>query len=364
MSKNLPLDRYHANERTLFITGVSQLLYSFGIPRDFEKIVFVIIQKSDADRLGNRPKSHELQSVIRIAEVLKKKLTITNLQDYQDMPEITDDDSLVDIRLLQRNSRAENQKLNQWAVALAPEHLSIFFPNVSTIKAANYYTLKKRYEFYKLYGFKTGISKFYTLTDSPSVHRTKQQIGLDYSKLELALRFLSQEYPGSNKNLISLFQSIKGLNVLFVFPLPKDYGGNAIVNQSLFKEVRYLTKNFDGKIDLVVVKNHPSDDAKYSELNSELFQDSNWLFLEDEHRSIPIEILAFAAQSFMFAGVESTAFLGLRKFVSERTSVFTLERYGSHFKDPYLAGVSRYFYKGKVKRLELHDKVMKCEKND
>jgi hypothetical protein len=96
--------------------------------------------------------------------------------------------------------------------------------------------------------------------------------------------------------------------MLVLLPLATHFGGEDNYNEKMFMKIREQVKN---EPKLVLIKNHPTDPADYTDLGNIHFRNSKVLnFSTVIERNIPLEILILNSSNIIFAGMFSTTMIG------------------------------------------------------
>lgn len=343
------------NGRTLIITGLSQLIYSLGLNGvDFQQIMFVNLRNSESERLGNRSQQEEEKHALQVAKATGKGITFINFREIAHRPEWWDTNSLVDIQLLVRRSRGDNKKTKQEAIALQPELVSLVIPKIlSKDWLRKPVLMRKRLHFLYRFILRTGIKDVYLLCEVQKSRALFQQKGIDFARLQYAIKPVVKNYLDDSNEHVKTFERLASKRVLFILPLAENSGGNDSINKILAEEATKIFLKASSEFDLVVVKNHPSDSRNWANCFRNLPESKLVFLTESIDRSIPLELLCFATKSFGFVGVDSTAFIGLSRFVCQDTHVITLPLYGKGGSDDYIFSAQRSLYSHTTTRIGL-----------
>ena len=177
---------------------------------------------------------------------------------------------------------------NPTVIAFGPEHLSAFYPGLITL---NFKALIQKFVIYKSYFKNTGVksvvsynncSAWYFNIESHEISRYK------YNKFcnDLVAKLSNiKEFPFLRRIYKILEEdSVKEIHIFL--PLPAHYGGSL---RDLSKMLRSSKFKNQTNRSLFVIKNHPSDNVKYSQ---KITRKSNQIFLETEtERAFPVELI-------------------------------------------------------------------------
>ena len=270
------------------------------------------------------------------------------LQNLVDEKFKFEEDDLVDCQILYKfplkNSRREFS-------VLALQHEYVNFKRPSIFKGYSQ-SLRKRIDLLVKLVIPFRLFKYYGLALKPKPHGLLKELPIDHHQVQ---KYRKKIFDGLAKVerfrvLNTLRDENAGRKVCIVFPFAKHWGGTDELNKKLFTLAH--EEHRKGGFDKLIIKNHPSDPQTYSEiLPAELRMINPTVISDVFDRTIPIEIIVEAFDSYRFIGTESTAFMTLSPFVSDPTIIVDSELQISKRYQKYVSGETRKQYLNRVIRI-------------
>ena len=332
----------------LFVTGIPILLYALGVPdKVVNKVVLVKILE-DKQRAGFRPIETTNLILSEICKLLKTQYEFMEIQNLVDKEYNFEEDDLVDCQILYRFPRKNFRR--RYSV-LALQHEYVNFKRPSILKGYSP-SLRKRIDLLVKLVIPFRLFKYYGLALKPKPHGLLKELPIDHHQVQ---RYRKRIFDGLAKVerfrvLKTLRQENAGRKVCIVFPFAKHWGGTDELNKKLFRLA--LDEHRNGGFDKLIIKNHPSDPQTYSEILPAELRSINPTVISDVFdRTIPIEIIVEAFESYRFIGTESTAFMTLSPFVSDPTIIVDSELQISKRYQKYVSGETRKQYLNRVIRI-------------
>lgn len=328
---------------TAYVTGVPQFIYANGIPEcTIKKVVFVQLVPDEA-RLGIRPFEQSQLLMKNICESLNISLDIVVWDRISELERIIQIGDILDCQIL---FRFKNKKENSKFRILAAQHEYVNFNRPSAYKIFSQ-SMKKRIDLVCKVVIPNRLFDYYSLSPVSKRGILKERV-LDQEKIKKVRDEIFTKLKNSNKYplLETLQRRSLEKNVCFVLPYPA-YGEGKFLNQGLFSIVENELQM--SNIDLVIIKNHPSDETNYSGLLPKSFTSDNTILLfETKSRTLPLEILVQATKSYQLIGAESTVFMTLSNFVSSPTIIIDSNQQTKVKFQKYRTGETRSVYKNIV----------------
>ena len=332
----------------VFVSGIPIFLYALGVPeKAINKVVLVKILE-DNQRAGVRPIDTTNLILSEICKLLKIQYKFMEVQNLVDEKYKLEEDDLVDCQILYKfplkNSRREFS-------VLALQHEYVNFKRPSIFKGYSP-SLRKRIDLLVKLVIPFRLFKYYGLALKPKPHGLLKELPIDHHQVQ---KYRKKIFDGLAKVerfrvLKTLRQENAGRKVCIVFPFAKHWGGTDELNKKLFRLA--LDEHRNGGFDKLIIKNHPSDPQTYSEILPAELRSINPTVISDVFdRTIPIEIIVEAFESYRFIGTESTAFMTLSPFVSDPTIIVDSELQISKRYQKYVSGETRKQYLNQVIRI-------------
>ena len=328
---------------TAYVTGVPQFIYANGIPECTIKNVVLVQLVPDESRLGIRPFEQTQLLMQNICVSLNISIDIVAWDRIRELEKIIQIGDILDCQIL---FRFKNKRQNSKFRILAAQHEYVNF-NRPTISKIFSQSMKKRIDLIRKVVIPNRMFDYYSLSPVSLRGILKERV-LDPHKIKKVRDEIFTKLKDSNKYPFLDIVQRRSLekNVCFVLPNPA-YGEEDFLNQGLFSIVENELEM--SHINLVIIKNHPSDSTDYSDLLPKSFtQDNTILLFDDVSRNLPLEILVEAAKSYQFIGVESTVFMTLNYFVSSPTIIIDSNRQTEVKLQKYRTGETRSVYKNIV----------------
>jgi len=325
-----------SNPYSVFITGIPQFIYSYGVYGSPPSRAYLVKLTSDSNRLGIRPSRVAETLFIHICSTLNIEYECINLDEFG-FVETTEND-ILDIQLVNRMALKVSRKPQ--ILAAQSEYVNLTRPNLLSFKLQS---LKLRVDLTKSLLVPMRLTKFYTLAPKAKRSLLLTEKTLDWRAID---RFSDSCFKALLSHprwlfLTNMHAELKNKDTLIVFPLAAHFGGNSQINiQIIDSAIEYArAKNISN----MLVKNHPSDPEDYSSLVAETDIRIEYLSGELE-RSVPTEILVNAFKSVSFFGFESTTFLSLQHRVKISSHVVEIESHQDKNYRKYLLGEIRNLY--------------------
>ena len=326
--------------QNVYVSGIPQLIYAAGIQDlTFNQVVLVRIA-ADSVRDGSRPFSitHEIvQDICLTLGIRFKKMDIAEIQNLE-----FDEKDVVDCQIIYRLQKKPNA-FKCKILAAQHEYVNLKRPRLLGVPSQSW---KKRINFIINLVIPNRMWRIYTLTPNPPAGFLRE-IQLDPIRVQ---KFRAQ----INRNLATLgkyrFLAQKSKrNALFILPIPPHWGGGVDVQKDFFELIQNKVMNLD--IEIIIIKNHPSDPTNYKEI-LDMFEidlgvetinlNSNLM------RIMPLEIIVESFKEYSFIGTESTVYLTLSEFVSEPTVIIDCIRQTPRRLQEYQSGELRFLYRNNV----------------
>ena len=321
----------------IYVTGIPQLIYAAGIPNlSFNQVILVQIAE-DSARDGSRPFSVTYEIVRDICMTLGIPFKKMHLDEIQNFKFYRHD--VIDCQIVYR-LRCKPSAYKCKILAAQHEYVNIKRPRMLSAPSQSW---KKRINLLIHLVLPNRMWRIYTLTPNPPFGFIKEitidQIQVRKFRSRVNLHLATQE----KYNFLS--QKIEG-NVLFVLPIPRHWGGELEIQKDFFEVIKQKAKNMD--VNLVIIKNHPSDPTNYIEI-LEKFEVNLGIrtlnFDSELMRIMPVEIMVESSKRYSFIGTESTVYLTLSAFVSEPTVIIDCDRQTPKKLQEYQTGELRTFYR-------------------
>jgi len=333
---------------TMFVTGVPILIYGLGIPKKVvDRIVLVRILE-DSQRAGVRPLDTANVILGEICRILRIQYELKDIQSLLSKEFRFEIDDLVDCQILYKFPNSEIQRR---VSILALQHEYVNFKRPSIFKGYSP-SFRKRIDLVMKLVIPFRIFRYYGLALKPKPRGLLKELAIDHNQVQ---KYRKEIFYGlSEKKNFGLLKSLRdatiGKRVCIVFPFAKHWGGTDELNTKLF--VLALEEYRKGGFDTLIIKNHPSDPQEYSEiLPAELREINPTVISKVFDRTIPIEIIVEAFDSYRFIGTESTAFMTLSPFVSDPTIIVDSELQIPKRYQRYVSGETRGQYQNRVIRI-------------
>ena len=333
---------------TVFVTGIPIFLYALGVTeKAINKVVLVKILE-DNQRAGVRPIDTTNLILSKICKLLKIQYKFMEIQNLVDKNFKFEEDDLVDCQILYKfplkNCRRE-------FLVLALQHEYVNFKRPSIFKGYSP-SLRKRIDLLVKLVIPFRLFKYYGLALKPKPHGLLKELPIDHHQVQ---KYRKKIFDGLAKVerfrvLNTLREENVGRKVCIVFPFAKHWGGTDELNMKLFRLA--LEEHHKGGFDKLIIKNHPSDPQTYAEILPAELQRINPTVISDVFdRTIPIELIVEAFDSYRFIGTESTAFMTLSPFVSDPTIIVDSELQIPKRYQKYVSGETRKQYLNRIIRI-------------
>jgi len=180
------------------------------------------------------------------------------------------------------------ESYNPTVIAFGPEHLGAFYPGIITL---NFKALIQKFVIYKTYYKNTGVKSVISYNNSSAWYfniESHEILRYKYNKFcdDLVVKLSTiKEFPFLRRIYKILKEdSVKEIHIFL--PVPAHYGGSLRDLNKMFRSNKFKNQT---KRKLFVIKNHPSDNVKYSQ---KIIRKSNQIFLETEiERAFPAELI-------------------------------------------------------------------------
>jgi len=332
----------------LFVTGIPIFLYALGVPEKVvDKVVLVKILE-DNQRAGIRPIDTASVILIEICKILKIQYEFMEMENLVGKEFKFEKNDLVDCQILYRYPHKNSRR--EFSI-LALQHEYVNFKRPSIFRGYSP-SLRKRIDLLVKLVIPFRLFKYYGLALNPKPHGLLRELPIDHLQVQ---RYRKKIFDGLTKvkkfNVLKILHDENvGMKVCIVFPFAKHWGGTDELNKKLFMVA--LEEHRNGGFDKLIIKNHPSDPQTYSEILPTDFHLINPTVISDVFdRTIPIEIIVEAFESYRFIGTESTAFMTLSPFVSDPTIIVDSELQISKRYQKYVSGETRGQYLNRVIRI-------------
>jgi len=332
----------------LFVSGIPIFLYALGVPdKEVDKVALVRILE-DHQRAGVRPIDTSNMILNEICKILKIQYEFMEIKDFAFKDFMFGKDDLVDCQILYR---VPPKNYDREFSVLALQHEYVNFKRPSIFKGYSP-SLRKRIDLLVKLVIPFRLFKYYGLALKPKPHGLLKELPIDHHQVQ---KYRKKIFDGLAKVerfrvLKTLRQENAGRKVCIVFPFAKHWGGTDELNKKLFRLA--LDEHRNGGFDKLIIKNHPSDPQTYSEiLPAELRRINPTVISDVFDRTIPIEIIVEAFESYRFIGTESTAFMTLSPFVSDPTIIVDSDLQISKRYQKYVSGETRKQYLNRVIRI-------------
>lgn len=333
---------------TAYVTGVPILIYSLGIrDANIRKVVLVKIL-SDSQRAGIRPFKVSSDAMSEICQILGLEFKEMEAQELTLKNNPFSAGDLVDCQVIYK---IKTVSFDQRVKVLALQHEYVNFKRPSIFKGYSP-SLRKRIDLLVKLVIPFRLFKYYGLALKPKPHGLLKELPIDHYQVQ---KYRKKIFDGLAKVegfrvLKTLRRENAGSKVCIVFPFAKHWGGTDELNKKLFRLA--LDEHRNGGFDKLIIKNHPSDPQTYSEILPAELRSINPTVISDVFdRTIPIEIIVEAFESYRFIGTESTAFMTLSPFVSDPTIIVDSELQISKRYQKYVSGETRKQYLNQVIRI-------------
>lgn len=324
------------NPYSVFITGIPQFIYSYGVYGYLPSRAYLVKLTSDSNRLGDRPSRVTEILFTHICRTLNIEHECINLDELKLVA--TTENDILDIQLI--NRMALNATKKPKILAAQSEYVNLMRPNLFSFKLQS---LKLRVDLTKSLLVPMRLTKFYTLAPKAKRSLFLTEKILDWSAVD---RFSDACFKSLLNHpswlfLTKIHAELKNADTLIVFPLAVHFGGNSQINTQIIESaIEYARAE---SILNVLVKNHPSDPEDYSSLVADTDIRIEY-FYDELERSVPTEILVNAFKSVSFFGFESTTFLSLQHRVKLSSHVVEIENHKEKNYRKYLLGEIRNLY--------------------
>ena len=331
-----------------FTIGVPNLLYSLGVPGKVITSIKLIKILEDNQRDGVRPFEQTNRILREIANILELDYECFSIQEVNIGKTKLIEGDLVDCQVLYRLA---DKSIQAKVLILALQHEYVNFKRPSIFKGYSP-SLRKRIDLLVKLVIPFRLFKYYGLALKPKPHGLLKELPIDHHQVQ---KYRKKIFDGLAKVerfrvLKTLRQENAGRKVCIVFPFAKHWGGTDELNKKLFRLA--LDEHRSGGFDKLIIKNHPSDPQTYSEILPAELRSINPTVISDVFdRTIPIEIIVEAFESYRFIGTESTAFMTLSPFVSDPTIIVDSELQISKRYQKYVSGETRKQYLNQVIRI-------------
>lgn len=322
------------------------MLFGLGIPNLMVEKVVLVKPVPDEKRLGVRPFSE----VTRLTETICKELYLEyqylELHEFKNVCASILQKDIVDLQIL---SKLRGLQLNSSPHILAcqVEHVNLTRPAIFNF--GRFRSLIKRIDLtYKLL-IPNKLRVFYTLAPTGSGWPILREKQLDHKKIrENCIRVANALEKIEEYNFLGEYNyNFHDSKVMVILPKAQHFGGDVTFNELMFRKLADLAKEFE--VEIVVIKNHPSDDSDYFNLAKKFFQEGQLVAFSDLHtRSLPLEILSAKMKRFFIAGVESTSSIVLQHTVCMPTIIFDTEEHHGSKHQKYDSGEIREQYPHKL----------------
>ncbi len=285
--------------------GVAQAIYALSvIHKEVEEVVLVSFPGFEgASGARNFAETTRLvSSVCKVLGIDFSEMSVDKLREIAPLEPSQFVDIGVSIRL-----EKENRFLNPIHFACQVEHVNIMRP--SLFRGVNY-SLVKRFDLLRKIVLPLGMREFYSLAPKPKCGLILTEKIID----RVELRALREEIvKGLRKNLDYYWLETPPFNkkskAVIALPFANHFGGSEYINRRIFEIA--IERAYISNIDLLIVKNHPSDGSQYELFFENLeTQGINVCFMQSQsHRIFPLELLLECFEGIQFVGAESTAIM-------------------------------------------------------
>lgn len=327
--------------KTVVTADILTLLYGRGI-RDSSFKNLVLVQILPDDWSGDpRPFSEKVKLARFISKVLQINLTILEFENRYMVLDLLDSNSLIDLSVISTLGIKKKHRKGAKIISVVTEHVALNKPSIFLGATP---PLKRRLDSIRYVFLPFSVYRFYNL------RKTKNRIGIFREKsLDLAQAIQSNKllfkvlkdtgYP-------ELFSLAEFDEAIFVLPLSTRFGGAQDFNLLLFRAA--VERAISCNVPTLIVKNHPSDGADYSEIMTLENTSLEVIFWSEvSMRMIPLELLVHCARKYSFVGFYSTMMLTHSEYVHHETLVVLP-------KNKVNEGISSRYYLGKILTLFPH----------
>lgn len=331
-----------------FTIGVPNLLYSLGVPGSVITSIKLIKILEDNRRDGVRSFEQTNRILLEIARILELEYESLSMKEVNTGKVKLIEGDLVDCQVLYRLT---DRSMQDKVLILALQHEYVNFKRPSVFRGYSP-SLRKRIDLIFKLVIPFRLFKYYGLALKPKPHGLLKELPIDHNQVQ---RFRKRIFDGLTEvekfNVLrTLRDENAGRKVCIVFPFAKHWGGTDELNMKLFRLA--LEEHRKDGFDKLIIKNHPSDPQTYSEILPAELQIINPTVISDVFdRTIPIEIIVEAFESYRFIGTESTAFMTLSPFVSDPTIIVDSVLQISKRYQKYVSGETRKQYLNGVIRI-------------
>lgn len=331
-----------------FTIGVPNLLYSLGVPGKAITSIKLVKILEDNQRDGVRPFEQTNRILLEIARILESEFESLSMEEVNTGKAKLIEGDLVDCQVLYRLT---DRSMQDKVLILALQHEYVNFKRPSIFKGYSP-SLRKRIDLLVKLVIPFRLFKYYGLALKPKPHGLLKELPIDHHQVQ---KYRKKIFDGLAKVerfrvLNTLREENVGRKVCIVFPFAKHWGGTDELNIKLFRLA--LEEHHKGGFDKLIIKNHPSDPQTYSEILPAELQRINPTVISDVFdRTIPIELIVEAFDSYRFIGTESTAFMTLSPFVSDPTIIVDSELQIPKRYQKYVSGETRKQYLNRVIRI-------------
>jgi hypothetical protein len=292
-------------KKKLYVIGVAQAIYALSVIRkEVEEVVLVSFHGFEGAS-GARKFAETTRLVSSVCKILGI--------DFSEMPvdilrkiAPLESNQFVDVGVSIRLGR-ENRFLNPIHFACQVEHVNIMRP--SLLHGINY-SLVKRFDLLRKIVLPLGIREFYSLAPRPKIGLILTEKIID----RVDLKLLREEIVlGLRKNRHYYWLKTppfdKKSKAVIALPFASHFGGSEYINRRIFEIA--IERAYSSNTDLLIVKNHPSDESQYEFFFENLkTQGIQICFMQSQsHRTFPLELLIECFEGIQFVGAESTAIM-------------------------------------------------------
>ena len=331
-----------------FTIGVPNLLYSLGVPGSVITSIKLVKILEDNRRDGVRPFEQTNRILLEIARILELEYESLSMKEVNTGKVKLIEGDLVDCQVLYRLT---DRSMQDKVLILALQHEYVNFKRPSVFRGYSP-SLRKRIDLIFKLVIPFRLFKYYGLALKPKPHGLLKELPIDHNQVQ---RYRKRIFDGLTEvEKFNVLRTLRdenvGMKVCIVFPFAKHWGGTDELNKKLFTLAH--EEHRKGGFDKLIIKNHPSDPQTYSEILPAELQRINPTVISDVFdRTIPIEIIVEAFESYRFIGTESTAFMTLSPFVSDPTIIVDSELQISKRYQKYVSGETRKQYLNRVIRI-------------
>lgn len=332
----------YSNNTTYIASSLTCLIAILSVGKlEKNELIFYVSFKNSSPRGMYR----SLDSEIKIANEISKSLGL-KLKHFKPsdnwIEAIQSKNIIVDLNTLSyyKIRLKQLKKWNPRIVTFAPEHLSVFYPNLFTV---NFRALVQRYILYKAYFKPTGVREFISYKNAKSkIFRIRSTTINEEKYANFCTELVNNLIDRNSFTFLADFSDqIKNLSLkkIYIFlPVAPHYGGSS-ADSKIIED--YIIKDGLNKGDIcLLIKNHPSDPTIYSPIPLQINVSVNWH--TPLGRTFPAELVGSILPSkTVVLGSGSTALFVPQKY--DKLMYYPMDLYGRKLAENNSNHLLRYF---------------------